>query len=283
VGVSVKKASGCKLVYDSHEDCPKLEYYQNRLNGIMTYLLERRNLRKVDAVITVSDHIAGKFRKMGLPTEVIFNTTRYDTAKVLVGRDKKKIRRELGLPVNKRIIGYIGSMNYRMDFARYVRALPELPEDIIMVFVAGTEDLYERLRGVAGDNGTLDRIVMLPRVPYEDCLKYTYSFDLGLQAIMSDPLAEHTLPTKIFEYMALKVPYVGPDLVDLAAFTRKWNSGFIFSDRSPRGIAKTVKKALADEKNLAAMGEKAHRNVRKRFSWEMMEKRLDRFYRLLLG
>lgn len=278
VGVDVKQRAGCKLVYDSHEDCPKLEYYQNRVAGVLTYLLESRGLGRTDAVVTVSDHIAKKFRKRKIPTVVIFNTTRYDAAEEMVDRDRTEIKAELGLPADRRIIGYIGSMNYRMDFESYVRALGKLPDNVLLVLVGGPEKLYGRLEEVARELGIGNRVKLKPRVDYDTCLKYIYCFDLGLLAIMSDPMAEHTLPTKIFEYMAMKVPCMSPDLRDMADFTRKWNTGFVFEDRTPKGIARAVKKALSNEKLLRKLGEDAHENVRKRFSWEMMEKRLGKFY-----
>lgn len=278
VGVKAAKRMRCRLVYDCHEYWPEMEYHQNRLWGIFTYFLERWNIMNVDGVITVSDHLAERFAKRKIPTVVLYNTTRYDTARDILANDKKVIRDELGLPKNKFIVGYVGAMNYRMDFASYVKALAMVDESVVMVFVGGDGGSFKPLGALAEELDIGKNLILVPRVKYGKCLKYIYSFDIGLQALLSDPMAEHTLPTKIFEYMALKIPYIAPDLRDMAEFTKKWKSGYILDDRSPGGISKIISKAVSDPVRNAKIGERGYLNVKERFSWERMEKRLQQFY-----
>ncbi len=282
VGVKAAHLLKCKLIYDCHEYWPEMEYYQNKLWGMVTWFLEYKNVRKVDGVLTVSDHLAEKFKGKKIPTEVLFNTTRYEDAKKLVNSEKKSIRRDLELPKDKIIIGYVGAMNYRMDFDSYVKALPGLETNIVMVFVGGMKTRLEKLTKLAEDLGVEKRLITHSWVDYDTCLKFIYSFDIGLQALISDPMAEHTFPTKIFEYMALKVPYVTPDLRAMADFTKKWKSGYILEERNPEEIAKTITNAVSDPKRKKKIGEKSHMHVKEKFSWEMMEKRLGKFYKRIL-
>ena len=283
VSVKAARRAKCKLIYDCHEYWPEMEYHQNIIWGMITWFLEYKNVRKVDAVITVSDHLADKFKRKKIPTEVLFNTTRYEDAKKLVGCKKNSYRRELGLPDDRLIVGYVGAMNYRMDFDSYVKALRGLNDNIIMVFVGGARDRLDKLGKLAGELGVADRLFTHTWVDYDTCLKFIYSFDIGLQALISDPMAEHTFPTKIFEYMALGVPYVAPDLRAMADFTRKWKSGYVLRGRSPEDIAKAISEAISDPERNKKIGEKSHRNVKEKFSWEMMEKRLGKFYNRILG
>ena len=278
VSVKAAKKERCKLIYDCHDYWPEMEYHQNRLWGMITYFLERWNSGKVDGVVTVSDHLAERFAKRKIPTVVLYNTTRYDTAQNILANDKMNIRSELGLPKDKVIVGYVGAMNYRMNFESYARALTMVDASVVMVFVGGDEGSFKPLRALAKKLGIGERLILVPRVGYEKCLKYIHSFDIGLQALLSDPMAEHTLPTKIFEYMALKIPYIAPDLRDMTEFTKKWDSGYILHDRDPGGIARLISDAISDPGRNAEIGERGHENVRKKFSWERMEKRLKRFY-----
>ncbi|MDP6157050.1 MAG: glycosyltransferase family 4 protein [Candidatus Thermoplasmatota archaeon] len=282
VGVKAARRAKCKLIYDCHEYWPEMEWHQNKIWGVVTWFLEKINVRKVDAVITVSDHLADKFKRKKIPTEVLFNTTRYEDAKKLVNSEKKFFCPELGLPNDKIIIGYVGAMNYRMDFDSYVKALSGLDDNIIMVFVGGAEARLEKLKKLAEGLGVAKRLITHSWVDYDTCLKYIYSFDIGLQALISDSMAEHTFPTKIFEYMALKVPYVAPDLQAMADFTRKWNSGYVLDGRSPDDIIKTITDAVSDPERNKKIGMKSHKNVKEKFSWEIMEKRLGKFYERIL-
>ena len=282
VSVKAARKAKCKLIYDCHEYWPEMEYHQNKIWGILTWFLEYRNVRKVDGVITVSDHLADKFERKKIPTEVLFNTTRYEDAKKLVNFEKKSIRHELGLPENKILVGYVGAMNYRMDFDSYVKALRSLDDNIIFVFVGGAQARLEKLTKLAVDLGMAKRLITHSWVDYDTCLKYIYSFDIGLQALISDSMAEHTFPTKIFEYMAMKVPYVAPDLRAMADFTRKWGSGYVLEGRIPEEIAKTITEAIFDPERNKKIGEKSHKNVKEKFSWEIMEKRLGKFYERIL-
>jgi len=282
-GVKAARRAKCKLIYDCHEYWPEMEYHQNKIWGMVTWFLEWKNVRKVDGVITVSDHLADKFKRKKIPTEVLFNTTRYKDAKKLVSSKKNYFRRELDLPDDKIIVGYVGAMNYRMDFDSYVKALRGLEDNIIMVFVGGAQARLDKLTRLAESLGVSERLITHSWVDYDTCLKYIYSFDIGLQALISDSMAEHTFPTKIFEYMALKVPYVAPDLRAMADFTRKWNSGYVLRGRSSEDIVKTITEAVSDPERNIKIGEKSHSNVKEKFSWEIMEKRLSKFYKRILG
>ena len=283
VGIRALRKIKCKLIYDSPEDRPRLEYYQYKLWGIFTYLLERRYLRKVHGVITVSNHIAEKFIKRKIPTEVIYNTPRYDLIKELLTKEIGDVREELDLPKDNILVGYIGSMNFRKKFDNYVKALKHLDKNVSLVLVGGDEATMKNYRKLAKELGVGKRLFTSTRVDYDKCLKYMYALDIGLQALMSDAMAEHTLPTKIFDYMALKKPYITPPLLDMAAFTRKWKSGFVLDNREPKEIARTIAEAISDPARLKAMGEEGNRNIRKEFSWEKMEARLGRFYKRVLG
>ncbi len=283
VGIRASKKIKCKLIYDSPEDRPRLEYYQYKLWGIFTYFLERRYLKKVHGVITVSNHIAEKFRKRKIPTEVIYNTPRYDLIGELLKKDIGDIREELGLPRDKTLVGYVGSMNFRKKFDNYIKALKKMDGKVSLVLVGGDEETMKGYRELGEKLGVGKRLLTSTRVDYDKCLKYMYALDIGLQALMSDAMAEHTLPTKIFDYMALKKPYITPPLLDMAAFTRKWKCGFVLNSREPGEIARTIKEAISNPKRLAAMGEKSNQNIRKEFSWEKMEARLGKFYGNILG
>ena len=283
VGIRASRKIKFKLIYDSPEDRPRLEYYQYKLWGIFTYLLERRYLKKVDGVITVSNHIADKFRKRKIPTEVIYNTPLYDVIGELLAKDMGDIREELGLPRDKTLVGYVGSMNFRKKFDNYVKALKHLNKKVSLVLVGGDEATMKNYRKLAEELGVGKSLFTSTRVDYDKCLKYMYALDIGLQALMSDAMAEHTLPTKIFDYMALKKPYITPPLLDMAAFTRKWKCGFVLDNREPKEIARTITEAISDPKRLKTMGERGNRNIRKEFSWEKMEARLGKFYGKILG
>ena len=283
VGIKALKKTKCKLIYDSPEDRPRLEYYQYKIWGIFTYLLERRYLKKVDGVITVSNHIGEKFRKRKIPTEVIYNTPRYDLIKELLAEDIGDVRKALGLPEDKILVGYVGSMNFRKKFDNYIKALKKLDGKVALVLVGGDEETMKGYRELGKELGVEKRLFTSTRVDYDRCLKYMYALDIGLQALMSDAMAEHTLPTKIFDYMALKKPYITAPLKDMATFTRKWKCGFVLKDRTPEEISRAITEAISDPGRLKAMGEESNRNIRKEFSWEKMEARLGKFYEKVLG
>ena len=137
-----------------------------------------------------------------------------------IPEEKERYRKELNLPADKKIIGYVGTFS-TMGFGKGVK-------DLILAFAAvkkERKDVFLTLAGGRGETGLyikfavdsglvggedfiIEKYIDYPLVP-----KYLKSCDILVSPFpLTKHFAYYMSPLKIFEYMASKRPIITSDL-----------------------------------------------------------------------
>ncbi len=128
-----------------------------------------------------------------------------------------------------------------------------------------------------------DRIVVLPKVAYEDLASYTASADVGILLYRNDCRNNyHCAPNKVFEYMMSGLPVVAPDFPGMSRLVAGEQVGICVDPERPEAIAAAVNGLAADPERRASMGANGLRLTRERFNWEIEFRPLLERYRSLL-
>ncbi|MEW6070781.1 MAG: glycosyltransferase, partial [Candidatus Thermoplasmatota archaeon] len=132
--VKANKKLKIPLFYDSHDDIPALIYQNNKLEGKIAHLLERKLIRQVEHIFVPSEPLADKFRKHGATVTVLYNVRELNQC----FKDEKvceELRRNLGFSKNDFIVGYAGILEQRRCLKELIKALTVLPAKIKLVIV----------------------------------------------------------------------------------------------------------------------------------------------------
>jgi len=168
-------------------------------------------------VVTHSRQAADSLAMAGVPrdkTHVIYNG--HDPAKLLprLGRDEARLR--LGLPLDRPIAVYTGSLQAKKGVGSLIELAASTPE-VQFVFVGGRAgDLATFGRKVRA--ARLDNVLLTGWRPSGELGPYLHAADVLLVPPTATPLDGHgitVLPMKIFTYLAAGRPILAPALPDL--------------------------------------------------------------------
>lgn len=234
------RACGARLVYDSHE----LEAHRNapysRLERWLWTQHERRQVRRCDHVMAVSNGCARELeRAYGLEEVTVLRNvpwTRQQTPPV-------GLRETLCLGPDMPLIVYVGSVTFNRGLQRTLEALHELPGFSLVTVGPWRKDTREELLIQAQKGGLSGRFFMHPKVPPEVLPKLIADADVSVIPIQNVCLSYwHCLPNKLFESAVAGLPMVVSDFPDMREFVEGNDIGAVCDPSDPRSIAEAIRK-----------------------------------------
>lgn len=205
---------------------------------------EVRAMQAADAVVALSEISKRQLVTRGVDKDkitVIPNGV--DNGLVRRPFDQRKVRDELGLPRDKKIVGSVTSVVGYEGLDTVVRALPELPPESIIVIVGdgtallGLKDLTSRL-------GLHDRVIFAGRQPHAEIWKWYAALDVFVVPRRDEAVTRAVTPIKPLQAMALGIPVIASDLDALREVTGGVADYVPASDT--RAWAQTITKVLRD-------------------------------------
>ena len=223
--------------------------------------LYRYIYKKTRTLVVLTDFIKERLVKLNINGDkILVASDAVNFSKFDISISKEKARKKLGLPLDKKLIGYVGmlrtmGMEKGIDIA--IKSLSETrnsPEDIYLVLVGGLPDDVKYYQELALKQGIPDRIIFTGMVRHDLVPVYLKAFDA---LIAPFPQNEHysfyMSPLKIFEYMASGRPIISTTLPSLKAILNNTNSVLV-SPGSSAELSGAIVKILKDEnfsKNIA--------------------------------
>jgi glycosyltransferase involved in cell wall biosynthesis len=274
VGVRCKrKRPGTRLVYDSHElatERSRMSQGARRRAGRE----ERRGLRFVDEGIwttrTRAEYIV---RRYGIP----FPTLIHNVPEMLEVKQGWDLHQRLGIPADRRILLYQGSIQELRGIEESIEAVTLLERCVLVIIGYG----YHRpaLEDVVHRRGLDDRVRFFGPISNDELLYYTTSADVGLCVIRGQSLSYRwSMPNKLFEYMMAGIPVVASDFEEMGRVVREEGVGTVCDPDDPQSIAAAVR-AIIDDPDAEARFRAATRVAITRYNWDHEEQKLLALYR----
>jgi glycosyltransferase involved in cell wall biosynthesis len=276
----VARQQDALLVYDSHE----LWRRRNRhgelrpLGRLVDALQERRLIRRVDMVITVSpgirDWLQRQYR-LAVPVEAVRNLPLRRQH-----RDGPPLRELAGVG-DERVLMYTGRITSGRGLEETVNALPGLPEDVVLVMLGYGDDLFVRqLHHRADRRGVAHRVRQVPPVTPDQVPAVASQADCALVAIEPVCLSYYfALPNKLFEAVQAGLPVLASDLPDMRTIVDGYQVGRLFQTGRPGEVRDGISALLAD---LDLYKENADRAAAE-LTWEHESEVLRHAYARLTG
>ncbi len=230
-----------KLVYDCHE----FEAERNAKPAIerkMVGWLERRMIRRAEAVITVSPSIAAAYRERyarhGIPeVHLVRNIPEPNPA--ADGEPSDRFRTRFGIPQDGFIALYQGAFTHNRGLETALEAMRGLEDSGIHLVLMGYGPLQSLVDATAE---ALPHVHVHPAVAYEDVLEHTRSADVGLVSVKPTCLSYlYCLPNKLFEYLLAGVPVLANDLPDCRALIEEFHVGQVVEADTAEGWRKALR------------------------------------------
>ena len=237
-----------------------------RLMNISTGWLERRErdqLAKADVVVSVSEHLAQRWRGLGQDVTVIPNGC--DT-EMYADTDNAPLPTDVRLP--EPIAGFIGHLSERID-PSYLEAFAATGRSLLMV--GPRQSTFELTR--------IEALLARPNVQwvgpkrFESLPSYLRVMRAGLTPYARSPFNESSFPLKTLEYLAAGRAAISTDLP-----SARWlNSDLVTICSTPDEFARRTVRALDEPQSAVRRTER--RAFAQAHSWDAR----TRDFALLLG
>lgn len=266
-GVLAKERTGCKLVYDSHEIFGMMiEKDMPRVVVRRAFAMEKKWLRRCDAVITVNDPVRDHIKGAGAtcPVEIVAN------CKDLMGPYRE--------PNNMMFtLLYIGLLHKSRMFPECVDLIGHM-EGVHFVIAGKKENVYDEVRRRAR---RYPNVEFVGSVPYSRVLPMTLEADAVLGMVdPSDPNNRIAWMNKQFESMVCGRPILCSEETASGEMTERLGVG-ITRPFSPDGMRDGIA-ALRDDRALRLrLGKKALEWAEKEYHWPKQERKLVALYESL--
>jgi glycosyltransferase involved in cell wall biosynthesis len=193
---------------------------------------------------------------------------------------KEQARVKLGLPRNKRIIGYCGkfkTMGMDKGISDILRAVKILNDpNILFVAIGGSEKDLDFYRNEAEKLGVQESVEFIGAAKQSDLAVFQKACDVLLMPFPDkEHYAYYMSPLKMFEYMASKRPIIATDLPSIREVLSESNAIIVKPD-NPGDLARGVKKVLEDDKLSDEIAGKAYEDA-KNYTWEKRVKKIIDF------
>ncbi|MGJ8730407.1 glycosyltransferase [Listeria aquatica] len=123
-----------------------------------------------------------------------------------------------------------------------------------------------------------NHIEQLDRMQYKDIWRHYYQSHIGLCLLHPTPNNLNSHSTKLFEYMAAKLPVIASNFPDFTRILAEADCGYTVDPFDPEGAADLVMKLKEDKHRSQEMGEKGFRAFEQLYSWQHESEKLVGLY-----
>lgn len=232
-------------------------------------------LSRVGQVVSITaamrDELVAKYGYRGM-TLVAHDAV--DAALFTIPLSKEEARRELGLPIDKRIALYAGSLELWKGGGTFYESAKHLDDSYLLLIIGGKPNWVEEFEGWYPRT---PRVRMLGQKEYDTELpRYLRASDV---AVLPNTAKEHisrisTSPLKLFAYMAAGTPIVASDLPSLREILSDRNAVMVAPD-DPIALAEGIRRAATEAASIERAAV-AREDVRAH-SWEARANAVLRF------
>lgn len=267
-GLKLKKR-GKTVIFDSHEDVPSqildkewIPSFLRRFISRIYKVYETHAVKRIDAVVAATPHIAKQFKGRAKKVEVVNN---YPKLEDIVFHDRLFSERE-------RIVCYAGGIGEIRGENVMVEALKGVDADLVL---AG-----EREGGPVTDTED-NGIRYLGKISRKEVNDLYGRSRAGL--LLYQPAQNHfeAQPIKMFEYMAAGLPFVASDFPLWKSIVEENGCGICVNPQDVEGVREACRKLVDDSEAAQQMGRAGYKAAAEKYNWKKEEQKLLGLYRSL--
>ncbi|WLR52859.1 glycosyltransferase family 4 protein [Bacillus tianshenii] len=186
-------------------------------------------------------------------------------------------------PFSKDYIVYLGSVSEVRGIFIILEALAILKERNIHIQFKCignyTEECFKKIEQQCERLGIQELVQFYGRLNAPDAYKIVEGAKLGLAVLKPIPNYMESYPTKIFEYMALKVPVITSNFPLYKKVINESRAGMTVEPNNVTEVASAIEQIVLNPQEAIQMGENGRNSVEEKYNWELESSKLIDLYK----
>jgi glycosyltransferase involved in cell wall biosynthesis len=273
IGLWLKKRFGFAQVATAHG------WVKHTWKTPLYHAIDRYCLKRMDAVIGVSEDLAERCRKFGTPAErVHFIPNAIDTEEYKRRRPPAEAKQDFGLPSDCISLCAVGRLSEEKGFHLLIPAVKRLVDagHNLHLLIAGEGDQHERLTRLTSELGLADHVRLLglvadPRPLYE-----------ASDGFVLSSLREG-LPNVVLEAMALECPLVATRINGVPGLVTSGENGLVIEPGSIDELIGGLTQLVSDAGLRSRLASAARETIVSRYSFAERMRKVERIYERVLA
>ena len=243
---------------------------------------ERLNLRAAERIFVVSEVERNNLLRAGVADhKIVVNPNGVDVDTFRPGIGGKNTRDELGIDVNERLVGFVGTFGPWHGVQELAKAIALIPlEESLKFLLVGTGKLKSEMEQTIREAGLIDRVIFTGSVAHERVPALLDACDILVAPHV--PLADGSdffgSPTKLFEYMAMGKGIVASRLGQIGDVLSPEETALLVTPGDSNGLADAIVRLARSPELCKRLGENARRVAVERYTWKHNARRVLRTY-----
>jgi glycosyltransferase involved in cell wall biosynthesis len=268
VGVLVSASSKTPIILEMNDtvDMDRSRQGRKLIMVSLAQWFERFIMNRATLLVVVSTYLKSFLVEKGIPPEKIVVTPNAVHADIFDPSrfDREAIREKRSLN-QKVVVGFVGAFVkwHRTDLLiqALARVIPTHPNVVGLLVGSGVEE--ERCKLLAIESGICENVLFSGQVPHESIPEYVFAMDMGVMPgsnVFGSPM-------KIFEYMAMGVPAIGPRYSPIEEIIDDGVNGYIFTPEDLNDLTKTILQFVDSSDLRKEFGSAARKKILSKHLW----------------
>ncbi len=274
IAVKLKKQTGAKVVYDSHEDLPKqildkawIPSYLRKSISTLANRFEMKITSKIDGVISVTEAICDRFMLVNKNVAFVANYPKLDEISLL-SSDEKVLKVENS-------ICYVGGLFPKRGIKELVIALNKTNATLFLAGTFSDKEFEEEVKSIDG----WKQVKFLGYLDREGIIKVLQKAQIGMVTLHPTQSYQESLPIKMFEYMLAKLPVISSDFEFWKPLLEGNHCGMMVDPLDTDAIAEKINFLLSKPELREKFGENGYQAVISKYSWDSQAEKLLELYK----
>jgi glycosyltransferase involved in cell wall biosynthesis len=236
-------------------------YFESHMGGWGIFSII---LKKINGIVCITNGLKDFYVSRGINSKkIIVAPDAVDLSLFTNLPNKEDCRKKLGLPLDKKIVMYVGSFGlYKwkgLDI--FLESAKLFDQSFLFIAIGGTKDEIKTITS----SGISSNVRLLERVNNSSIPNYLKSSDvLVIPNRSGDIISEkYTSPMKLFEYMASGVSIVASDLPSIREVIDDSNGILVEPDKA-ESLSEGIRLAISANNERS---QKALEDVKNKYSW----------------
>ncbi len=234
--------------------------------------VEKYTMRHIDHIFVMVEESKQRLIDIKVPADkitIVSNTPKirdFDDRCVKPSYPKSLV----ALKDNFKLI-YIGFLTGSRGLQTVIKGMPLIlrKNPRVRLIIVGNGKSERELRALVKENNLQKEVIFEGWINNEMLSAYVSSCDVGLIPHYRCGLWDHTIPNKLFDYMAAGKPVLSSDVPSIRHVVEETGCGLTYRDTSPEDFSKRVLEMSSGLESLREMGARGRHAVRVKYNWDV--------------